>query len=194
MNTHPSLPAQADLRYLLHLHPGQRAALHNVGQALLLALQNDGIAVESLDAPGKLHALFIAPPLPNGLTATLTHAAQRLHPGGQVLLCTPNRHSLNALFGKSVRTERYSLSAIRKAAQNAGLSAKAHFGLYNSLNEPRIFVPLAERAAAHHFFTNMLIPYSRGTRQLLTIAPILLALGWQTALFTDLAIVLEMPC
>jgi hypothetical protein len=196
-----SLSAQSDLRYLLTLRPGQSAALINLGAHLYDALQDDdGLNVQALSPDmlpsTNLDAIFLAAPFSISLESILQVCAKSLKPGGQVLLCLPNDNSIkrlkSLLNGKKRRL--YTIPNACRAAKFAGLAVRAKYGIYDSVDEPRFLVPLENPQVTGYFFNTMLTPYTNSTRLLLGIAPLMVALRLHPSLFTDLCLVLDLPC
>lgn len=195
-----SLSAQSDLRYLLALRSGQSAALINLGMHLYDALQNDGLNVQTLSTDmlpsTNLDAIFLAAPFSIRLESILQACAKSLKPGGQVLLCFPNGNSIkrlnNLLNGKKHGS--YTIPNACRAAKFAGLTVRAKYGIYDDVDEPRFLVPLENPQVTGYFFSTMLTPYTNSTRLLLGIAPLMVTLHLHPSLFTDLCLVLDLPC
>jgi hypothetical protein len=195
-----SFPVQADLRYLLNLRPGQFAAQIHFGAHLYTALEKDGLEVHILEAntvqPSSLDVIFLATPFAGGLDSVLRACAYGLKPGGQILLCFPNRVSFKWLSSllKGKTGDAYSLATARNAAKRASLDVRGVYGIYDSTAEPRFLVPLENHQIAMYFFGQMLTPYTRSAWLLLEMAPLLTALRLYTTLFADLCLVMDSPC
>lgn len=190
-----SLPVQADLRYLVTLHPGQAVALLNFGKYLIDALQKDGLEIQALDfetlEPASLDSIFIATPFQGSPESILQNCANSLKPNGQLLLCFQNHHSLkrlkNRLRGKS--DGRSTLKNIQQIIEKIGLKVEATYGIHDNFNEPRFFVPLENQQIPVHFFENVLTPYTQSTRLLQHLAPLLIRMGLKRILFADLCLI-----
>jgi hypothetical protein len=191
-----SLPVQADLRYLLNLRAGHSVGLVNMGLSLRQAAESDGLQVAEWTGSTNLDALFLSAPFTASLNEVLYDSAKALKPGGQVLFCFSNRLSVKNLKNCFLPNEKqaYLLRDALRAARSAGFSIRSVYGIYDSLSEPRFFVPLGQPGATKYFFETMLTPYSRSARRFLNLASLMLALRLDSALFADFCLVLDLPC
>jgi hypothetical protein len=196
------LPAQADLRYLLDLQPGQSSALIYMGTHLQNALQNEGLHVhysptsDTLPDSTKFDSIFLAPHPEKDLGAVLQECANSLRPGGQMLLCFCNQSSIKRIINtlSPKNNAMYSLYTARNAVKAAGLKVRGIYGVHDNIEEPRFLIPLENKKAIAHFFGAVLVPYTAFTRFLTYIAPLFIFLNLHPLLFTDLCLVLESPC
>lgn len=186
-----SLPVQADLRYLLPLHPGQPVAVVNFGKFLSDALEKDRLVLQNLDASSSLAGVFLALSGSESLDDGLNRCVRGLQPGGRLLLCVPNRQALKNLKGllRGRKKNLYSLPQIQGAMAKAGLQVESVYGLYESTNEPRFFVPLENLAAVSYFFDSMFTPFTKSAWLLQRISPVLIRLGLARTLFADFCLV-----
>jgi hypothetical protein len=191
-----SLPVQADLRYLLNLRAGQSVGLVNASLSLRQTIESDGLQIVEWPGSTNLDAVFLSAPFAASLAAVLRDCAKALKPGGQVLFCLSNRASIKNLknFFLANGKQAYLPGTALRAASSAGFSIRSVYGIYDSLSQPRFFVPLDQSGATKYFFETMLTPYSSSTSRFLSLTSLMLALGLDSALFADFCLVLDLPC
>ncbi len=196
-----SLPAQADLRFLLNLTKGQSVALVNLGKFLQTALINDGVEVtihtgKMSTLQGSYDAVLFASTSTEAPNDALKACSEKIKSNGQSLFCFPNRNYLKRLidFRNRKNESAISLSEIRSSAKNAGFRVLASYGIYENVNEPRFFIPLDNPQAIKFFFDHMLTPYTTFAKILTRLAPTLVNLGLSFCLFNDICVVVDYQC
>jgi len=182
-----TLPVQADFRYLFSTTPGQTAANWGFGSPLEEALRTAGLNLLNAPAdslpPASLNLALMV--ISAAQPASLKAVYRALQPGATLLLGFANPLSLRRFSGDP---KTFSLLRLPGLLRRLGLCDLQTFGVYDSLQEPRAIVPLAEPRLAAFFFHSVFTPYTRRARWLAAAAPWLCRLRLQQSLFPALCL------
>lgn len=190
--------AQADLRFLLPVQPGQQVLL--IGDVPILAQALAEVAhlthlstwAEMADLPAYHFDHIFIPRLTKPMLPDLNaHLTRLIRPGGWACFGVQNARRLHRL--RFWKRPRHGVEAVQWTLRQcqAFPQTKTVYGVYRSLKQPEILVPLSSPALTRFFIERLLQPASRSSRFVKKFLLILIRFKFHYWVFNDMIIVTQ---